>query len=336
MTTRDRDLDNLRKTLTTVDLSEVSENVQCISTGVISFDLAMGGGWPESRISELGGMWQTGKSLIAYQSIRECQKSGGIAFLDDAERAFDKRWARIIGVNLDDLFLYNSTSLEDGFEHLEKACTAVRESPSFANCPVLYVKDSLEASIAMDEIKKSLTETGGVALRARSISRGLRRLTNLIADQRMSVLFINQLRTKIGVMFGDPDETSGGKAPKYYSGMRVALRPGGKIKVDEKVVGFKCSFEVIKSKIGVPFKKVHFELMLNRGIHSMSGLLPYLLSEGVITKPTTKSYQFGDVRFPSTDFPKVWEEKKVEIVVALKILNEAPMEDVVAEESEDG
>jgi len=321
MTSRNSEFEELRKQLSSIDLREVDEDVRCIPTGVTAFDLAMGGGWPESRFSECYGTWQSGKSLLMYQSIRACQRLGGLAFLDDAERAFDKRWARTLGINVDDLFYFISESLEHGFAHLEKVARIVRESPSFRNVPILYVKDSLEASIAKEEEEMEFSKTG-VALRARAISTGLRRLTNLIADQRIAVVFVNQLRTKIGVMFGTPEETAGGKAPKYYAGLRVLMKKGKRIKMGTRTVGMAGTLEVIKSKIGVPFRHVNFQMMFNRGIPELSGLLDYLVEQEVIKQPTSRAFEFEGERFSRRKFPEVWEEKKEAILESYRKMEE--------------
>jgi recombination protein RecA len=312
-------LDQIRKEVDTIDLSGVSESVECIKTGVVAFDLAMDGGWPVGRLSELAGDWQSGKSLLAYQSIAECQRQGGIAFLDDVERALDKTWARKLGINLDELFYYHSSSLEDGFQHLFRVCTVVRNSSQFRDVPVLYIKDSLEASIAKDEAEKEFGEMG-VAMRSRAISSGLRRLMNLIADQRIAVVLINQLRTNIGPMYGPKEETTGGRAPKFYASMRTILRKGKKIKDGERTVGIEGTMEVLKSKIGTPFKSVHFQIIFRRGIGALSGLLPFLVTEGAIKKLTPHSYQFGSDRFRPQDFSRVWTESNEALLAKLKEL----------------
>jgi len=301
------DLERLRSEFSVIDLSGAEEEIRCISTGVVAFDLAMGGGWPESRISEISGEWQSGKSLVMYQSIKECQLQGGIAVLDDSERAFDVRWAKVLGIDLNKLIYFVADSLEEGFSHMEKFCRKARESDSFRDVPILYVKDSLEASIAYEEKSMDLIRPA-VALRARAISKCLRRLTNLIADTRVAVVFVNQLRDKIGVMFGEKTHTAGGKAPKYYAGLRVVLRKKGRLKSGNRVVGVKGELEVTKSKIGIPYRKAAFEIFFNRGIPRHSGLLNFLVDEEIITRPTSRSYQFGDRRFTSREFLKVWEE----------------------------
>jgi recombination protein RecA len=314
---RKRGIEDLKKSLSTVELPEATRRV---STGIISVDLATGGGFPEGRFSEVAGEWQTGKSLICYQAIAQCQKSGGLAILDDAERAFDKRWAKILGINTDELMYFISTSLEHGFEHVEMVAKQVRENEEFKDKSILYVKDSLEASIAKEEAEQDFAKAG-IAQRARVISRCLRRITNLIADQRIAVVFVNQLRTNVGVMFGPNEESGGGKAPKFYAGLRCIIKKHGKIIEESRVVGTKGILEVIKSKVGVPFKRTEFEINFNKGIDRYSGLLPYLVAEGVITRPTTQSYGFGDLRFKAKEFRQVWKENSKDFRKALSGVN---------------
>jgi recombination protein RecA len=254
-----------------------------------------------------------------YQTIAQCQRVGGIAILDDAERAFDRRWARILGINLDELIYYIAPSLEEGFEHLERVTKSVRENPLFATTPILYIKDSLAASIAKAELGQEFGKSE-MGLRARSISQGLRRLTNLIADQKMVVIFVNQLRANIGVLFGEKEETTGGKAPKFYAGLRAAMTKGAKIvnKERTKVLAVKGLFEVVKSKVGIPFKRVGFELLLGKGIPALSGLLDYLVNEGVIARPSTGWFEFKTERFRRTAFEEIWRGKQNEMLEVLR------------------
>jgi len=316
---RQEELEAIRSKLSTVDLSSVSEKIRCISTGVEAFDLAMGGGFPESRFSEVYGEWQSGKSLLAYQTIVQCQRSGGIAMLFDSERALDKRWAKTIGINTDDLFLFVPASIEDAFEKMQSAVRVVREeSETFKDAPLLMVWDSLAASIAREEIDQPFGKSE-MGLRARSISQGLRRLTNTIADARVAVIFVNQLRSKIGIIFGSKDDTTGGRAPKFYAGLRIMLKKGKKIVSSEKkrVIGVQGELEVIKSKIGIPFKKVSFELIFNKGIHRLSGLLDYLVNEDVISRPTTQRYEFEGLSFRKREFPEVWQQNRDKMIAKL-------------------
>lgn len=312
---KQKELEVFKSSVGFIDLSEIAETVPCIPTGVEAFDLAMGGGFPEGRISELGGLWQSGKSLLAYQALAACQRRGGIAFLDDSERAFDRKWGATLGINLNDLVYYVAPSLEEGFEHLEKVCRLVRTYPSLRNVPVLYVKDSLEASISKTELDLAFSESGSLGVRARAISRGLRRLNNLIANSRVAVVFVNQFRAKISPFAFGPqtEETAGGFAPKYYAGLRVILKKGQKIREGAQVIGFRCSLEVIKSKIGVPFKEVQAEIYLDRGFPPLSGLLDFLVRERIIVKVSPRLYRFKDIEFQKSQFEALWAERGDEI-----------------------
>lgn len=326
--TRKREIDELRS-LFSVELPEATRRV---STGVISVDLATGGGFPEGRISEVAGEWQTGKSLICYQALRECQKAGGLAILDDVERAFDKKWAKIIGINTDELIYHISPDLESGFEHTEKIAKRARQG-EFKDKPIIYVRDSLEASIAKEEAEQEFSKTG-VAQRARVISRCLRRINHLIADERIAVVFVNQLRTNVGVMFGPTEESGGGKAPKFYAGLRCIIKKRGKIIEDGRVVGTKGVFEVIKSKVGVPFKRAEFEIVFNKGISRYSGLLPYLITEGVVTRPTNITYEFEGHKFKAKEFRAIWKENEKAFRKALAFERIPKSEDNGSEETE--
>jgi recombination protein RecA len=235
--------------------------------------------------------------------------------MDDAERAFDKRWAKVLGIDTDELIYFISPDLESGFEHIEKLAKKVREG-EFKDKPILYVKDSLEASIAKEEAEQDFAKAG-IAQRARVISRCLRRITNLIADQRIAVVFVNQLRTNVGVMFGPSEESGGGKAPKFYAGLRCVVKKHGKIIEDNRVVGTKGVLEVIKSKVGVPFKRTEFEIVFNKGVNRYSGLLPYLVAEGIVTRPTNITYAFGETKFKAKEFRSVWKENEKEFREAL-------------------
>ena len=189
---RRKELEALRKGLAVVDLSKMVPG-PCISTGVIAFDLAMAGGFPEGRFAEVFGEWQSGKSLLMYQTIAQCQKAGGIALLFDSERALEKRWCETLGINLEELFYYTPTSLEDAFGEMQQAIRTVRsKSTLFKDCPVLIVYDSLAASIARDEEGEDFG-TPEMARRARVISSALRKMTNLVADFR--VLFFIAIRS---------------------------------------------------------------------------------------------------------------------------------------------
>ncbi len=336
---RKKEFDVLRKSLGTIDLSKEGR-LRCISTGVVAIDLATGGGIPEGRFTEVFGEWQSGKSLLMYQTIVQCQRSGGVAILFDSERAFDVRWGANLGININELLLFTPESLEDAFSGMEKAIKAVR-SGAFKDSPVLIVYDSLAASVAEAELKQTFGQPE-MALRARVISSALRKMTNLIADYRVALVFVNQLRSKIGVMFGPTSDTTGGRAPKFYATLRMEMRKKNRIKKDDNIVGVSGEMEVVKSKIGVPFRRVEFDLFFDKGIDRLSGLLDYLVRYGII-KQSGAWFQFGSKKFRSSQFENVWSEIGQDVMDVYKGLTEVPvMVDVDAddeklrEDSDDG
>ena len=306
------EIESLRKRLGAVDLREAGASLGFIATGVVAFDLMTGGGFPQGRFSEVFGEWQSGKSLLMYQTIATCQRMGGVAVLLDSERALEPRWATLLGIDSDRLVYFTPKSLEEGFRKIEDLVLAVRDKESLLkDRDVLIVWDSLAASIAREEIGKDYGAPE-MALRARTISGALRRLVSLIADERIALVFINQLRSKIGVVFGSTEDTTGGRAPKFYASLRIGISKGKKIKKDNKVVGVTGTFEVVKSKVGIPFKKAGFEIYFNKGIPPLSGLLDFLVDEGVVVKASQRRYLFSPsegepVEFARNQFESIWE-----------------------------
>jgi len=317
---RDKEFAALKKSLSAVDFSKEMA-IKGISTGVVAIDLATCGGIPEGRFTEIFGEWQSGKSLLMYQTIVQCQKNGGVALLFDSERAFDTRWGGTLGINLNELLLFNPCSLEDAFSGMENAIKAVRGG-SFKDSPVLIVYDSLAASVAQAELKQTFGQPE-MALRARVISSALRKMTNLIADYRVALVFVNQLRSKVGVMFGPTTDTTGGRAPKFYATLRMEMRKRNRIKKDDNVVGVSGEMEVVKSKIGVPFRRVEFDLLFDKGIPRLSGLLDYLVRYGII-KQSGAWFQFKAKRFRSSQFESIWSEIEEDVMNAYRELVESP------------
>lgn len=303
---RQKAIEALRKDLGTIDLSKIT-SVPSISTGIEAFDLAMGGGFPEGRFSEVYGDWQSGKSLLLYQTIANCQRQGGLAFLLDSERSLDPRWVQSLGINMTELQYEPPETLEDGFSKIEKAIRAVRANASlFKDCPLLIVYDSLAASIARDELKQDFG-TPEMAIRARVISSALRKMTNMIADYRVALVFVNQLRSKVGVLYGPTEETSGGRAPKFYASIRIALKKKKHILDGENIVGVNGEMVVVKSKVGIPFRSVDFSMSFKSGIGRFSGLADYLVGHGVFKK-SGGWYTFGKRKFHEQQLPGFWDD----------------------------
>lgn len=255
----------------------VKLNVEALSTGIISLDRALGvGGVPRGRVCEVYGPESSGKSTLTLSIIAETQKNGGITAFIDAEHAFDPSYAKLIGVNLDDLLMSQPDTGEQALEIVE---TLVR-----SNAVDLITIDSVAALTPRAEIEGEMGEAK-VGLQARLMSQALRKLTAAISKSKTCVIFINQIREKIGVMFGSPETTPGGRALKFYSSTRIDLRKIGIIaEPDGKVVGTKVRAKVVKNKVAPPFKEAIFEIMYNEGVSKVGALIDEALAQGLIKK----------------------------------------------------
>jgi recombination protein RecA len=259
--------------------SSVKANVEAIPTGALTLDLALGvGGMPRGRVVEIFGPEASGKTTVTLTVIREIQKKGGVAAFIDAEHAFDSTYAKIIGVNLDDLLI---SQPDTGEQALEIAETLVR-----SNAVDLVVIDSVAALTPRAEIEGEMGDAH-VGLQARLMSQALRKLTAAISKSRTCVIFINQIREKIGVMFGSPETTPGGRALKFYSSVRLDLRKIATLKSGEQVVGNRVRARVVKNKVAPPFKEAEFEILHNEGIAKTGSILDAALVTGVIEKSGT-------------------------------------------------
>ncbi|MDD5238683.1 MAG: recombinase RecA, partial [Candidatus Omnitrophica bacterium] len=263
---------------------EVKVDVETIPTGALTLDLALGvGGLPRGRVIEIFGPEASGKTTITLSAIKEIQKKGGVAAFIDAEHAFDSTYAKIIGVNLDDLLI---SQPDTGEQALEIAETLVR-----SNAVDLVVIDSVAALTPRAEIEGEMGDAH-VGLQARLMSQALRKLTAAISKSRTCVIFINQLREKIGVMFGSPETTPGGRALKFYCSVRLDVRRIGLIKEGEKVVGGRVRVRVVKNKVAPPFREGEFEILHNEGIAKTGAILDAAVNIGVVAKSGTwLSYQ---------------------------------------------
>ncbi|MBI1371583.1 MAG: recombinase RecA [Phycisphaera sp.] len=258
-----------------------------ISTGAISLDLALGGsGIPNGRVCEFFGPESSGKTTLALHVVASAQKDGGVAAFIDAEHALDPTWARRIGVDLENLLV----SQPDTGEQALEICELLVRS----NAVDVIVVDSVAALIPRAEIEGEMGDAH-VGLQARLMSQALRKLTGAIAKSRCTVIFINQLREKIGVMFGNPETTPGGRALKFYSSIRLDIRRTGWIKDGDTAVGSRVRAKVVKNKVAPPFRMAEFDIMFNEGISATGDLLDLAVEEKVVDK-SGAWFSFGDVR----------------------------------------
>lgn len=258
---------------------DVKLHVETISTGALTLDVALGvGGLPRGRVIEIFGPEASGKTTLTLTAIRENQKKGGVAAFIDAEHAFDSTYAKLIGVNLDELLI---SQPDTGEQALEIAETLVR-----SNAVDLVVVDSVAALTPRAEIEGEMGDSH-MGLQARLMSQALRKLTAAISKSRTCVIFINQIREKIGVMFGSPETTPGGRALKFYSSVRLDVRRIGSIKEGDAVVGGKVRVRVVKNKVAPPFKEAEFEILHNEGIAKTGSVIDAALNLEIVTKAGT-------------------------------------------------
>jgi len=262
-------------------------NVESIPTGSISLDLALGiGGIPRGRVIEIYGPESSGKTTLTLHMIAEAQKRGGLAAFVDAEHALDPDYAKKIGVNLEDLLISQPDSGEQALDITE---TLVR-----SNALDIIVVDSVAALTPRAEIEGEMGASH-MGLQARLMSQALRKLTGIISKSKTTVIFINQIRMKIGVMFGNPETTTGGNALKFYASVRIEVRRSAQIKNGDKVVGNRTRVKIVKNKVAAPFKLAEFDIMYNEGISAAGDLLDTGLVMEVISK-SGNSYSYGDVK----------------------------------------
>jgi recombination protein RecA len=251
-------------------------NVESISTGSLGLDIALGvGGLPKGRVVEIYGPESSGKTTLTLQVIAECQKAGGTAAFVDAEHALDPQYAARLGVNVDDLLV---SQPDTGEQALEITDMLVRSS-----AVDVVVIDSVAALTPKAEIEGDMGDTH-VGLQARLMSQALRKLTGNIKRSGTLVIFINQIRMKIGVMFGNPETTTGGNALKFYSSVRLDIRRIGAIKKGDEVIGNETRVKVLKNKVAPPFKQVEFDLLYNEGISREGEIIDIGVKEGLVDK----------------------------------------------------
>jgi recombination protein RecA len=262
-------------------------SVDVVSSGCLSLDLALGvGGVPRGRIIEIFGPEASGKTTLAQHIIAEVQRTGGIAAFIDAEHALDPDYARKIGINVNDLLISQPDTGEQALEILE---TLVR-----SNAIDVVVVDSVAALVPKKEIEGDMGDAQ-MGLQARLMSQALRKLTGVVSKTGTVVIFINQIRMKIGVFFGNPETTTGGTALKFYSSVRIEVRRAAQIKQADRIIGNRVKAKIVKNKVSAPFKTCEFDIMYNEGI-SIAGDLIDLGSQLAVISKKGNSYGYGELK----------------------------------------
>jgi len=294
-------------------------NVEFVPSGALSLDLALGGGYPKGRIIEIFGPESSGKTTLTLHAIAEVQKAGGTAAFIDAEHALDPSYARKLGVDTDNLLI---SQPDNGEQALEIVDTLVH-----SNAVDLIVVDSVAALTPQAEIEGDMGDSH-MGLQARLMSQALRKLTGIISKSKATVIFLNQIRMKIGVMFGNPETTTGGNALKFYASMRLDIRRTGQIKTGEDVIGNRTKVKVVKNKVAPPFRNAEFDIMYGGGISTTGDVLDLAVTHGVVDKAGAwfayKDGKIGQGREAAKaylkDNPKVLAEidKAVRVKVAIE------------------
>lgn len=277
--------------------SNINTSLEVISTGSVSLDMALGvKGIPKGRIIEVYGPESSGKTTLALHMIAESQKTGGVAGFIDAEHALDPVYAKNIGVDIDNLYI---SQPDNGEQALEIAETMVR-----SGALDIVVVDSVAALVPRAEIEGEMGDAH-VGLQARLMSQALRKLTGVVSKTNCTVVFINQLREKVGIMFGNPETTTGGRALKFYASVRLDVRKIDVIKKDNAPVGNRVRVKVVKNKVAPPFKEAEFDIMYGTGISRTGDVCDIAMKRGIITK-SGAWFQYKDLKWQGRENVKQW------------------------------
>ena len=292
-------------------------DVDVIPTGSLNLDLALGiKGYPKGRVVEIYGPESSGKTTLTIHAIAECQKQGGIAAFIDAEHAFDPTYAEALGVDIDNLII---SQPDNGEQALEIADNLIR-----SGAIDLLIVDSVAALTPKAEIEGEMGDSQ-MGLQARLMSKALRKLTSSIKKANCCTIFINQLREKIGVMFGNPETTSGGNALKFYASVRIDIRRSSQIKSGDEVIGNRTRIKIVKNKVAPPFRKAEFDIMYGKGVSKVGEIID-LAVEMDIVKKAGSWFSYGDTKLGQGrdavkeligDNPELMEELEQKIVAAL-------------------
>ncbi|WP_164117041.1 recombinase RecA [Sphingorhabdus sp. Alg239-R122] len=312
--------------------SREAMNVEAISTGSLGLDIALGiGGLPKGRIIEIYGPESSGKTTLALHAIAEAQKTGGTAAFVDAEHALDPAYAKKLGVDIDELII---SQPDTGEQALEIADTLVR-----SNAVDILVVDSVAALVPRAEIEGEMGDSH-VGLQARLMSQALRKLTGSINRSKCMVIFINQIRMKIGVMYGSPETTSGGNALKFYASVRLDIRRTGQIKDRDDIIGNSTRVKVVKNKVAPPFKQVEFDIMYGKGISKVGEILDLGVKAGVVEKSGSwfsfDSIRIGQGRENSKQFLLENDEVRTKIENLIRGKEEAVAEEMMTGPTAEG
>ncbi|HYK91513.1 MAG TPA: recombinase RecA [Acidobacteriota bacterium] len=299
-------------------------SVPAISTGSISFDASLGvGGFPRGRVIEIFGPESSGKTTIALHAIAQAQKAGGAAAFIDAEHAMDSKYAKMLGVNTDDLLV---SQPDNGEQALEIAEVLVR-----SGAIDILVIDSVAALVPKAELEGEMGDSLP-GLQARLMSQALRKLTAIVSKSNTCLVFINQIREKIGVMFGNPETTTGGRALKFYSSIRVDIRRIGSIKEGELVVGNRTRVKIVKNKLAPPFREAEFDILYNQGISYEGDLIDLAVERKLVEKSgawfSYKGERLGQGRENAKQFirehPEVAQALDIKLRELLGLIKPAP------------